>query len=65
MRVLRLPGHPDAAADAGRPGRLRAAMDDLREHILKEQNGMFPAGLATLSAQDCNLLDRLRAAPAS
>ncbi len=52
-------------ADSGWPWRLTTALADLREHILKEQNGVFPASLATLGAEDWDLLDRLRAEPAS
>ena len=34
------------------PTRTRAALVELFEHILKEQDGVFPAALATLSAAD-------------
>jgi hemerythrin-like domain-containing protein len=43
------------------PGRLREAMHQLREHILKEQDGVFPAALATLEPGDWDRLDQIRA----
>jgi hemerythrin-like domain-containing protein len=56
-----------AEADAGPPAdpqwpqRLLAALHELREHILKEENGVFPASLAVLSAEDWEHLERVRA----
>jgi hemerythrin-like domain-containing protein len=44
------------------PARLLAVLHDLREHILKEQDGVFPAALATLRPTDWDRLDQLRAA---
>jgi hypothetical protein len=43
------------------PHRLDAALDDLREHILKEQDGVFPAALANLDAGDWAAVDAVRA----
>jgi hemerythrin-like domain-containing protein len=33
----------------------------LREHIIKEQDGVFPAALATLSAEQWDQVDAARA----
>jgi hemerythrin-like domain-containing protein len=44
------------------PTRLVAAMHQLREHILKEQDGVFPASLAILTPEDWERLDAVRAA---
>jgi hemerythrin-like domain-containing protein len=43
------------------PGRLMDALDLLREHILKEQDGVFPAALAGLSPDDWDAIDTIRA----
>ena len=48
-------------ADPQWPTRLRAALHDLRDHILKEQNGVFPASLAILRPEDWDLIDQIRA----
>lgn len=50
---------------AGQPApgwdiRLLQTMDLLREHILKEQDGLFPAALANLDADDWDRLDTVR-----
>jgi hemerythrin-like domain-containing protein len=50
-----------APADAGWLDRLVAALDLLREHILKEQDGVFPAALISLSAEDWDAVDSVRA----
>jgi hemerythrin-like domain-containing protein len=42
------------------PRRLSEALDLLREHILKEQDGVFPAALATLSADDWAAVEAVR-----
>ncbi len=47
-------------ADPTWPGRLIATMDDLRDHILKEQDGVFPAALATLSTADWETVHKAR-----
>jgi hemerythrin-like domain-containing protein len=47
-------------ADPAWPGRLMDIMDKLREHILKEQNGVFPAALATLSPSDWDAVGTVR-----
>jgi hemerythrin-like domain-containing protein len=44
------------------PRRLTAALHQLREHILKEQDGVFPASLAILAPEDWDHLDEVRAA---
>lgn len=41
--------------------RLLAALDVLRRHILKEQDGVFPAALASLSTGDFEAMDAVRA----
>lgn len=43
------------------PARLTAALHQLREHILKEQDGVFPASLAILAPEDWDHLDEVRA----
>ncbi|RQX02262.1 hemerythrin HHE cation-binding protein [Micromonospora inaquosa] len=43
------------------PGRLVATLELLREHILKEQNGVFPAALANLDPDDWDAIDTIRA----
>lgn len=48
-------------ADAGWPGRLVEVLDVLREHILKEQDGVFPAALTTLRGTDWAAVDAVRA----
>jgi hypothetical protein len=48
-------------ADPAWPARLLGALHDLREHILKEQDGVFPASIAILAAQDWERLDQVRA----
>lgn len=46
--------------DPGWPHRLEQGMDVLREHILKEQDGLFPASLAVLDPSDWDHLDEVR-----
>jgi hypothetical protein len=41
--------------------RLTTALDDLREHILKEQDGVFPTALANLGTDDWAAVDAVRA----
>ncbi|MFG2513918.1 hemerythrin domain-containing protein [Streptomyces sp. NPDC048584] len=48
-------------ADPAWPGRLLEAMAMLREHILKEQDGVFPAALATLGTEEWEAVDKVRA----
>jgi hemerythrin-like domain-containing protein len=48
-------------ADPTWPGRLIDALDLLREHILKEQDGVFPAALANLDPADWDTIDAIRA----
>jgi len=47
-------------ADAAWPGRVRQALFTLREHILAEQDGVFPAALARLDAADWDRIDEVR-----
>jgi hypothetical protein len=47
--------------DPAWPARLLGALRELREHILKEQDGVFPASLAILAAEDWERLDQVRA----
>ena len=42
------------------PARLASAVDTLREHIFKEQDGVFPAALATLSNADWEAAEAVR-----
>ena len=48
-------------ADPSWPGRLIATLELLRDHILKEQDGVFPASVTTLDADDWQGLEELRA----
>jgi hemerythrin-like domain-containing protein len=48
-------------ADTAWPGRLSTTLDLLREHILKEQDGVFPAALANLDTADWDTVDAIRA----
>jgi hemerythrin-like domain-containing protein len=50
-------GTPD---DPAWPGRLEGALDVLREHILKEQDGLFPAALAALDPAQWDLVEAVR-----
>jgi hemerythrin-like domain-containing protein len=45
--------------------RLLPALDVLRDHILKEQDGVFPAALATLDSEDWERLGTVREAAGS
>lgn len=47
-------------ADPGWPVRLLETLSMLREHILKEQDGVFPAALATLGPADWDVVDAVR-----
>jgi hypothetical protein len=47
-------------AGPGWPDRLARALAVLREHIFKEQDGVFPAALATLSTADWEAADAAR-----
>lgn len=47
-------------ADPAWPARLAAALTVLREHIFKEQDGVFPAALATLSAAQWEAAEAIR-----
>lgn len=46
--------------DPGWPDRLLDAMALLRDHILKEQDGVFPAALATLGTEDWETVEAAR-----
>lgn len=48
-------------ADPGWPDRVGHALDLLRAHILKEQDGVFPATLSVLDSDDWNQVDDIRA----
>ena len=47
-------------ADPASPARLAAAIRILREHIIKEQDGVFPAALASLRAADWEAAEAVR-----
>jgi hypothetical protein len=47
-------------ADPAWPGRFGAALAVLREHILKEQDGVFPAALASLTTADWEATEAVR-----
>ena len=44
----------------GWQGRLVAALEVLSAHVFKEQDGLFPAALATLTADDWEQVDAVR-----
>lgn len=46
--------------DPGWPPRLLAGLHTLREHIFKEQDGVFPAALSTLTPEQWSVLDDVR-----
>ena len=46
--------------DPAWPGRLEHALEVLREHIFKEQDGLFPAALATLDPAEWDQLEAVR-----
>jgi hemerythrin-like domain-containing protein len=46
--------------DPSWPQELLAALEMLREHILKEQDGVFPAALTTLTGDDWDAVDAAR-----
>ena len=46
--------------DDGSLDRLRTALDLLRDHIRKEQDGVFPAALSTLTPDQWDQLDTVR-----
>lgn len=48
-------------ADPAWPARLKNALWVLREHILKEQDGVFPAALALLDPAQWDRIDAVRA----
>jgi len=50
-----------APTDPTWPGRLIVTLDLLREHILKEQDGVFPAALANLNPDDWDAIETIRA----
>lgn len=50
----------DGPRDDGWQGRLTAALHVLRLHILKEQDGVFPAALSTLSTAQWEAVDAAR-----
>ena len=47
-------------ADLAWPARLVAALWILREHIFKEQDGVFPAALSTLTAAEWGAAEAVR-----
>ena len=48
-------------ADPDWPGRLTETLSMLREHILAEQDGVFPAALASLATSDWEAIEEVRA----
>ncbi|WP_334314307.1 hemerythrin domain-containing protein [Streptomyces gilvifuscus] len=48
-------------ADSAWPDRLLEMLNLLRNHILKEQDGVFPASLATLSTEQWEAVEAVRA----
>ncbi|MFF6996322.1 hemerythrin domain-containing protein [Streptomyces sp. NPDC008313] len=47
-------------ADPAWPGRLMTVLAMLRDHILKEQDGVFPAALASLSTEEWEAVEMVR-----
>lgn len=52
-------------SDPSWPSRLIAVLTLLRQHMRKEQDGVFPAALSTLTAEQWDRLDSLQASPAT
>ena len=52
-------------SDPAWPDRLMEAMAMLRDHILKEQDGVFPAALANLSTEEWETAEKARDAAGS
>ena len=52
---------PGLAQDPDWPRQLMETLDLLRDHILKEQDGVFPAALTTLGGADWDSVDAVRA----
>jgi hypothetical protein len=50
----------DTPSDPAWPERLLSALDLLREHILKEQDGLFPASLTVLDSEGWEQVEALR-----
>jgi hemerythrin-like domain-containing protein len=48
-------------SDPAWPHRLMEAMAMLRDHILKEQDGVFPAALAVLGTEEWEAVEKIRA----
>jgi hemerythrin-like domain-containing protein len=48
-------------SDPGWPRQLMETLDLLRDHILKEQDGVFPAALTTLGGADWDSVEAVRA----
>ena len=63
--AARAAGDGAIPADPTWPGRLAEALALLREHVFKEQDGVFPAALATLSTTDWEKVDAARLAAAA
>jgi len=51
---------PGTPTDPAWPARLAEALQMLREHILKEQDGVFPAALASLEVADWEKAEAVR-----
>ena len=63
--AVRAVGYGELPADPAWPDRLTRALAVLREHIFKEQDGVFPAALATLRTADWEAVDAARLAVAA
>ena len=50
----------NGSAVQGWQARLVRALDVLRAHVFKEQDGLFPAAVSTLSADDWDAVDAVR-----
>nr|WSY50419.1 hemerythrin domain-containing protein [Streptomyces sp. NBC_00886] len=59
--VLAEAGNGITPSDPAWPERLLEAMALLRDHILKEQDGVFPAALANLSTEEWETVEAVRA----
>ncbi|MGW4560833.1 hemerythrin domain-containing protein [Streptomyces sp. NPDC004561] len=59
--VLAEAGAGATPSDPTWPDRLMDAMAVLRDHILKEQDGVFPAALANLGTEEWDAVDAARA----
>ena len=65
IEAVLAPAAHGTPTDPAWPERLLASLEDLRDHILKEQDGLFPATLSVLDTQAWDSVDAARLAAGS